>query len=34
MKFEYDSRGRRIDKMVWNNLTFNGTSANQVKFLH
>jgi YD repeat-containing protein len=34
MKFEYDSKGRRIGKKVWNNLTFNGTPAVELKFLY
>jgi hypothetical protein len=27
LKFEYDSRGRRIRKQVWNNTTWNGAPA-------
>src|SRR6266581_1610036 len=34
MKFEYDSKGRRIGKKVWNNTTFNGTPAVELKFLY
>jgi RHS repeat-associated protein len=34
IKFEYDSKSRRIGKKVWNNLTFNGTPALEQKFLY
>ena len=34
LKFEYDSQGRRIGKKVWNNTTFNGTPAVELKFLY
>jgi RHS repeat-associated protein len=34
MKFEYDSKGRRIGKKVWPNLTFNGTPSIEQKFLY
>ena len=32
--FEYDSTGRRIGKKVWNNTTFGGTPAVELKFLY
>ena len=34
IKFEYDARGRRIGKKVWNNTAFNGTPALEQKFLY
>ena len=34
MKFEYDSKGRRIGKKVWNNTTFTGSPAVELKFLY
>jgi RHS repeat-associated protein len=34
VKFEYDSKGRRIGKKIWNNLTFNGTPTLEQKFLY
>jgi RHS repeat-associated protein len=34
LKFEYDWQGRRIHKQVWANTTWNGTPANDVKFLY
>ena len=34
IRFEYDTKGRRIGKKVWNNITFNGTPAAELKFLY
>jgi RHS repeat-associated protein len=34
IRFEYDSKGRRVGKKVWNNLTFNGTPSLEQKFLY
>jgi RHS repeat-associated protein len=34
IRFEYDAKGRRIGKKVWNNLTFNGTPALEQKFIY
>ena len=33
-KFEYDWQGRRINKQVWSNATWNGSPAADVKFLY
>ena len=34
IKFEYDSKGRRIRKQVWPNTSWSGTPTNDVKFLY
>ncbi len=34
LKFEYDSKARRIRKQVWNNTTWSGDPANDVGFIY